>query len=51
MWLCEKVAEVGGGLDSWKRGNHGTERPGYWKNFLQKGSAMKNKEERWEGTF
>ena len=44
----EMVAEVGGGeLDYWRRRNHGTERPRYWEDFLQKGAAMGNKEEKW----
>ena len=39
------VAEVGAELDYWKKGNHGTERPRYQEDFLQKGAAMRNKEE------
>lgn len=34
----------------WKRGNHVTERPKHWKDFLQKESAM-DKEKRWGRTF
>lgn len=37
---------MGDGLDYWKRGNQGTERPKHWEDFLQKESDMKNKEKR-----
>ena len=39
-----------GRLGYQKRGNHVTERPKRWKDFLQKESAM-DKEKKWGRTF